>query len=198
MKPHIDIVILDENSYFSQGLKYLLHDYFVHKGWSVTFLPTQFYTMATLLIKAAKIPVPLQYCHFKIPDKRQNIIIIQQSLRRQHRLPACMNERGIIQRSDSAEVVLNLIEKIIEELTDTSTPDCTHCPRPLTSREWEVLHTIRLGLMPSQVAEYLNLSVKTVSAHKRAAMHKLGFQRNTELYHWLLKGGLDINKRELL
>ncbi|PYA36636.1 hypothetical protein DMW47_20485 [Serratia marcescens] len=28
-------------------------------------------------------------------------------------------------------------------------------------------------------------------------MHKLGFTRNTELYHWLINGGLDTERKEI-
>lgn len=198
MKPHIDIVIIDDDRYFAQGLETLLHMYFVRKGWSVTFLPEQLYLMATLIIQSDKAARPLQFCHFRQPKKQHNMIIIQHPPRLRRRLPACMNEHGIIRRSDSTEVVLHLVEQMFRGPTPVSPHQCSHCSQALTAREWEVLYTIRRGMVPSQIAGYLNLSVKTVSTHKRAAMRKLGFQRNTELYHWLLQGGLDIKKRELL
>lgn len=198
MKPHIDIVILDDNRYFALGLETLLQEHFMYKGWSVTFLPAQLYPMANLIIQADKVAQPLPFCHVRKPGKQHNIITIQQTPRLRRRLPACMSEDGIIRRHDSTVVVLHLVEQIFGGLIPVSPPPCSHCSQALTPREWEVLYTIRRGLMPSQVAGCLNLSVKTVSAHKRAAMHKLGFQRNAELYQWLLQGGLDIKKRELL
>ncbi|MGP2980176.1 response regulator transcription factor [Serratia nevei] len=198
MKPHIDIVILDDNRYFAHGLEILLREHFVHKGWSVSILPKQLYTMANLIIQADKVTRPLQFCHVRKPGKQHNIITIQQTPRLRRRLPACMSEHGIIRRRDSTEVILNLVEQMSGGLAPESPHPCFHCSQALTPREWEVLYTIRRGLVPSQVAGCLNLSVKTVSAHKRAAMRKLGFQRNTELYLWLLRGGLDFKMRELL
>ncbi|MFK3844013.1 MULTISPECIES: response regulator transcription factor [Serratia] len=198
MKPHIDIMILDEDRYFALGLEKLLQEHFMHKGWSVTFLPAKLYPMANLIIQAEKVPPPLQFCHFRKPDKQHSIITIQQTPRLRRRLPACMSEHGVIRRSDSTEVVLHLIEQMFGGITTVSSHLCPHCSQTLTPREWEVLYTIRLGMLPRQVAGCLNLSVKTVSAHKRAAMRKLGFQRNNELYQWLRQGGLDVKKRELL
>ncbi|MGL1813899.1 UNVERIFIED_CONTAM: hypothetical protein GPA08_22130 [Serratia marcescens] len=195
MKPHIDIVILDDNRYFAHGLEILLREHFVHKEWSVSILPKQLYTMANLIIQADKVAQPLPFCHVRKPGKQRNIITIQQTPRLRRRLPACMSEHGIIRRRDTTEDLLHLLEHMFGGRTPISPHLCSHCSQALTPREWEVLYTIRRGLMPSQVARCLNLSVKTVSAHKRAAMHKLGFQRNTELYLWLLQGGLDI-KRE--
>lgn len=198
MKPHIDIVILDDNRYFALGLETLLQEHFMYQGWSVTFLPAQLYPMANLIIQADKVAQPLPFCHVRKPGKQHNIITIQQTPRLRRRLPACMSEDGIIRRHDSTVVVLHLVEQMFGGLIPVSPPPSSHCSQALTPREWEVLYTIRRGLVPSQVAGCLNLSVKTVSAHKRAAMHKLGFQRNAELYQWLLQGGLDIKKRELL
>ncbi|MBH3000355.1 response regulator transcription factor [Serratia marcescens] len=198
MKPHIDIVILDDDRYFSLGLETLLQEHFMHKGWSVTFLPTQLYPMANLIIQADKMTRPMRFYHVKKNFKNHTVITIQQTLRLRRRLPACMSEHGIIRRRDSTEVVLHLVEKMFGGHIPVSPHQCSHCSQALTPREWEVLYTIQLGLVPSQIAGSLNLSVKTVSAHKRAAMRKLGFQRNTELYQWLRQGGLDIKKRELL
>lgn len=48
---------------------------------------------------------------------------------------------------------------------------------------------------PTAIARYLALSVKTVSNHKQAAMRKLGFKRNVDLYHWLRQGGLKTVER---
>ncbi|MGQ8775834.1 LuxR C-terminal-related transcriptional regulator [Serratia sp. NA_112.1] len=45
----------------------------------------------------------------------------------------------------------------------------------------------------SQAACILQLKVKTVHSHKRSAMQKLNFPRNSELFHWLLQSGLTLN-----
>ncbi|MBX9333542.1 LuxR C-terminal-related transcriptional regulator, partial [Serratia marcescens] len=47
------------------------------------------------------------------------------------------------------------------------------------------------------IARHLGLSPKTVYTYKRCTMHKLGFTRNTELYHWLINCGLDTERKEI-
>ncbi len=47
-------------------------------------------------------------------------------------------------------------------------------PFALSSREEEVLNMLVSGLRPSQVANRLGLSMKTISSHKRNALGKLG------------------------
>jgi DNA-binding NarL/FixJ family response regulator len=49
-----------------------------------------------------------------------------------------------------------------------------------------------------QIAQLLGLDVKTVSAHKRNAMVKLGFSRTSDLYYWMKNGGLAQEIRELI
>ncbi|WP_447889719.1 helix-turn-helix domain-containing protein [Serratia fonticola] len=55
----------------------------------------------------------------------------------------------------------------------------------LTPREIQVLSEIGQGLQSVLIAKKLGLHVKTASTHKCAAMRKLGFSRNQELYYWL-------------
>lgn len=55
----------------------------------------------------------------------------------------------------------------------------------LTTAELEVIRLFAShGLTASQIAQRLNRSVKTVSAHKRRAQHKLGLSTNKELFEY--------------
>ncbi|WP_206952677.1 response regulator transcription factor [Trinickia acidisoli] len=55
----------------------------------------------------------------------------------------------------------------------------------LTTAELEVVRLFAAdGLTASQIAQRLNRSVKTVSAHKRRAQHKLGLSTNKELFEY--------------
>ena len=72
-----------------------------------------------------------------------------------------------------------------------SMADCQQCIQTLTIREQQVLSTLKRGMRLSQIATFLRLSPKTVSAHKRNAMLKLGILHNAELYRWLRCGGLE-------
>lgn len=50
-------------------------------------------------------------------------------------------------------------------------------------------------LPQTAIARNLHLSVKTVNNHKQAAMRKLGFKRNVDLYHRPRLGGLKTVER---
>lgn len=60
----------------------------------------------------------------------------------------------------------------------------------LTSREREVLQLVAEGLSNKQVAQKLNLSVKTVLAHRNNLMHKLDIHNQAQLIRFALKEGI--------
>ncbi|HGM5490610.1 TPA: LuxR C-terminal-related transcriptional regulator [Serratia fonticola] len=70
------------------------------------------------------------------------------------------------------------IQTVISEYTKE---DITFWQR-LTNREREVLHLLFGGLSMVEVAKRLKRSIKTVSAHKRNSMHKLGVYDDIELF----------------
>lgn len=51
----------------------------------------------------------------------------------------------------------------------------------LSNREYEMLRAIARGKTLTRISQELAISVKTVSAHKRRIMHKLGVTNNAEL-----------------
>ena len=62
--------------------------------------------------------------------------------------------------------------------------------RLLSSREREVLHLIAEGLSAKEVAAELQISTKTVEAHRTSLMRKLGVRKATELVRYALRHGL--------
>jgi len=59
----------------------------------------------------------------------------------------------------------------------------------LTSREREVLQLLAEGLSNRQIAEQLNISVKTVETHRSNMMSKLGLSSKTELVKYAFRKG---------
>jgi DNA-binding NarL/FixJ family response regulator len=57
----------------------------------------------------------------------------------------------------------------------------------LSDREFEVLRLLVEGLGPTEVAERLHLSVKTVSTHKTRILEKLGLGSTAELVRYALE-----------
>ncbi len=62
--------------------------------------------------------------------------------------------------------------------------------KPLTNRENEVIKLICDGLINKEIADQLNISIRTVDAHKCNIMHKLGLKSNVELVKYAIKNEL--------
>jgi len=60
----------------------------------------------------------------------------------------------------------------------------------LSSREREVLHLIAEGLSAKEVASRLDVSTKTVEAHRASLMRKVGVHKATELVRYAVRHGL--------
>lgn len=60
----------------------------------------------------------------------------------------------------------------------------------LSARERQVLHLIADGLSAKQIALELEISSKTVEAHRTSLMRKLGARKATELVRYALRHGL--------
>ena len=65
-----------------------------------------------------------------------------------------------------------------------------HAPAALTPRELQVLKLVASGVPLVQVAESLNLSPKTISAHKRNLMIRLGIANNADLIRYAISHDL--------
>ncbi len=61
---------------------------------------------------------------------------------------------------------------------------------PLTDRERQVLHLIAEGKSTKEVANLLDLSVKTAETHRTNLMQKLGLQSQTDLVRFAIRRGL--------
>jgi FixJ family two-component response regulator len=70
----------------------------------------------------------------------------------------------------------------------------------LTTREQEVVQALGLGLMNKQVADRLDLSIKTIEAHRQRIMSKLGLRSANALIRfsieWRLLAGGDESLRD--
>jgi DNA-binding NarL/FixJ family response regulator len=60
----------------------------------------------------------------------------------------------------------------------------------LSDREFEVFQKLVAGASVTELAESLNLSVKTVSTHKAKLLAKLGLSNQTELVRYAIRHGL--------
>lgn len=61
---------------------------------------------------------------------------------------------------------------------------------PLTAREIEILRMVARGESNKEIAEHLNLSVHTVTAHRSNMMRTLGMHKTAELVTYAVANGL--------
>ena len=80
---------------------------------------------------------------------------------------------------------------LAEELANAISED-TERPahEKLSDREYQTLCMIASGKTPTEIAEALNLSVKTVSVYRARLLEKMHLRNNAELTHYGLKHGL--------
>lgn len=80
---------------------------------------------------------------------------------------------------------------LAEELANAIGDDSERLPHEkLSDREYQTLCMIASGKTPTEIAEALNLSVKTVSVYRARLLEKMNLRNNAELTHYGLKPGL--------
>jgi DNA-binding NarL/FixJ family response regulator len=90
---------------------------------------------------------------------------------------------------------VHLSERMTEEVLDRRLRSGEEAglpsPRDLSDRELEVFEALGRGQSTREVAEHLNLSVKTVESHRENIKRKLGLKKNVELlqqaFQWTTK-----------
>jgi two-component system invasion response regulator UvrY len=60
----------------------------------------------------------------------------------------------------------------------------------LSDREYQIICMIAAGKTMKEIAEALNLSVKTVSTHRARSLRKMNMRNNAQLIHYAVKHGL--------
>jgi DNA-binding NarL/FixJ family response regulator len=79
---------------------------------------------------------------------------------------------------------------VIRDVADDWAADTVSVYAVLTGREREVLQLLAEGQDLQQIAEALDLSPKTVEAHRRQLMNKLGLRTVAELTKYAIRHGL--------
>ncbi len=83
-------------------------------------------------------------------------------------------------------VSTSLAEQLAGELTQPS--GSLH--EALSDREFAVLRMIAVGRSPTQIADEMQLSIKTISTYRSRILTKMNLQNNAELTHYALKNNL--------
>ena len=60
----------------------------------------------------------------------------------------------------------------------------------LSEREFQIFHKLAAGNSPTQIADELHLSVKTVSTYRTRVLEKMNLKNNADLTYYAIKNGL--------
>ena len=102
---------------------------------------------------------------------------------------------GAIRRVLSGKVYLStsMTERMVERAARPDTDASRSVMQRLSDRELEVFSLLGDGLSTREVAQRLNLSVKTIETHRAQIKRKLGLRNSTELIQraveWTLRQG---------
>ena len=81
-------------------------------------------------------------------------------------------------------ITMSLAERLVDELSGNRE---TLPHERLTKREFQIFNLILDGRNPSEIADQLHLSVKTVSTHRAKIMEKMGMKSTVELVRYAIK-----------
>ena len=168
----VSVIVDDENSYFSVGLRLSIAKYAQQHNKVAHFLSSG-------------------------SDERPDIVLTSQT-RRTRRWAAC-RDAHIILIKERQSVVAKRTDRVLYRTDDQQSlftllsdtlanpkPVCRFAGQPLTPRERQVVGYLRRGLDQSQTARVMGVSVKTVHSHKRSVMGKLMLNRSHDFIYWLL------------
>ncbi|MBT3388504.1 MAG: response regulator transcription factor [Desulfobacula sp.] len=77
-----------------------------------------------------------------------------------------------------------IMERIVNKMGDQPFPDQGSSVQNLTDRELEIFQLIGKGFSSGQIASQLNLSVKTIGAHRERIKSKLGLKTSGEMVRY--------------
>jgi DNA-binding NarL/FixJ family response regulator len=101
---------------------------------------------------------------------------------------------GYLNKDSAGEMLVGVLRKVAAggvHVSDAAAAGLVHGVRAthekLTDREFEVLRLLAAGRSPTEIADQLHLSVKTVSTHKSNLQDKLGLAGTAELVRYALE-----------
>jgi DNA-binding NarL/FixJ family response regulator len=111
-----------------------------------------------------------------------------------------MGARGFVMKREATQLLLTAVRKVLDGEYFVSpalgnrlfsrkarTKRSASTPDALTEREREVLADIALGRSAKEIANRLNINVKTVDSHRRAMREKLGLASSADLARYAMQ-----------
>ncbi|HGM6986150.1 MULTISPECIES: LuxR C-terminal-related transcriptional regulator [Serratia] len=172
----INIIIDDDNSYFSAGLQSSINEYARLNNKSVFFLKRNAVIRPDVVFVSTR-RGSQSWRRTAYDNGRSPVVTITE-----RPVVATNPPPRVLYRTDRPAKLFELLAEVLantrsERLFDHS---------PLTLRERQVMGYLRRGLDQSQTARVLGVSVKTIHSHKRSVMSKMMLSRSHDFIYWLL------------
>ena len=131
----------------------------------------------------------------KIEKPRLRILVLSMHGESQYAARALKaGAAGYLNKDAAADALLGALRKVagggvhIGDAAAAALLNKTESPHEtLSDREFEVMRFLVDGLGPTEIAERLHLSVKTVSTHKTRILDKLGLRSTAELVRYVME-----------
>lgn len=175
----INIIIDDDNRYFSAGLQSSIKEYARCHNKTICFLKQDAEIQPDVVFVSTRRGA--QSWRRTAYDNGQSPVVTI----KERPVVAVNQPPRVLYRTDRPA---KLFELLAETLANIRPVRSFEHPL-LTQREQQVMSYLRRGLDQSQAARVLGVSVKTVHSHKRSVMKKLMLSRHHEFIYWLLSHG---------
>lgn len=197
-KNNVTIVINDPNRFYFEGLKISVYENFLKQGINASYTESAFNSRAKIIFLAEESlsVANIHYLNRRMSMRPLCVFIIKNTPSTDDAPDIRMDSihhYAIIYRNQSVESMLSVVNTQMEQLNNframPSPSGVNRSNNNLTRRETEILRYLARGITNGGVARFLNISEKTVSAHKRNIMSKLNMVRPAELSYWLIQEG---------
>ena len=211
MSSKIRVLIADDHAIIRQGLKQILSDtedleVVAEADGGVKALQVLRNTQCDVVLMDVSMPDRNGIDTLKLVKKefpRLPVLILSMHPEEQYAVRALRaGAAGYLSKQGAPEQLVTAIRQVAagkkyvsaavaEELANAIGEDVERPPHEkLSDREYQTLCMISSGKTLTQIAEQLNLSVKTVSVYRARLLEKMKLRKNAELTHYGLKHGL--------
>lgn len=211
MSSKIRVLIADDHAIIRQGLKQILSDtedleVVAEADGGVKALQVLRNTQCDVVLMDVSMPDRNGIDTLKLVKKefpRLPVLILSMHPEEQYAVRALRaGAAGYLSKQGAPEQLVTAIRQVAagkkyvsaavaEELANAIGEDVERPPHEkLSDREYQTLCMISSGKTLTQIAEQLNLSVKTVSVYRARLLEKMKLRNNAELTHYGLKHGL--------
>lgn len=199
---NIQFTLFDNDNFYQQGLRWVLQNYMdtlnEHYRRAPQLMPPEFTNLNRLeiIFRSQDENLGCASCykspHLTLRHQQMTIMIMDAPKSGYSDSPKAL----VIYRHDSISLVRHKLQLALERFSQrpwttshaSSTHKCQKCRlAELSNCEKRVLKLMSTGMSASTIANTLERSQKTISAHKRSAMRKLNVKKSTELHKILLR-----------